>query len=128
MNGRSTDLLVFDTCVIIPALKDKSLVDLLDKFAASDRFISVITRIELLSFHSLTDEETCLINLFFDSVTVVPLNNDVEEKAIEFRRLTKHKTPDAIIAATSIVLNAVLFTRDSRLLGQNFPGLETLRL
>jgi predicted nucleic acid-binding protein len=47
--------------------------------------------------------------------TIIPLNDDVERKAIAIRRETGLKLPDAIIAASSISVKAVLITRDQRL-------------
>jgi hypothetical protein len=46
--------------------------------------------------------------------------------SIEFRRGTNKNLPDSIIAATSIVANAVLITRDKEPLKLNFSGLHTM--
>jgi len=50
---------------------------------------------------------------------------DIEKKAIELRRSTKLKLPDSIVAATSIVLDAILLTDDEHLLSLSLPGLKT---
>ena len=66
------------------------------------------------------------INLVFDTCAVVKLLNRQDEaiiqKAIEIRRATSAKLPDSIIAATSIILNAVLLTDDQHLLNLELPG------
>jgi predicted nucleic acid-binding protein len=126
MNGRTTGKLVFDSCAVIPALQNKSILTLLDRYAEWDRFISVITRIELLSYHLLSEEEAELISRFLDNVTVIPLTAEVEHGAIAFRRVTNRKTPDSIIAATALVLDADLVTADPHLTKLAFPGLRLL--
>jgi predicted nucleic acid-binding protein len=55
------------------------------------------------------------------------LRQEIKEKTIEFRRVTKCKLPDSIIAATAIVLDAILATNDAVLLKKQFPGLCTIR-
>jgi hypothetical protein len=47
---------------------------------------------------------------------------------IEFRRRTNKKLPDSIIAATSIVSNATLITRDKELFKLHFPGLRSMQI
>jgi predicted nucleic acid-binding protein len=85
--------------------------------------ISVITELELLSFSKLTPSAESVILRFLSDLTVVPLTDAIKQKTIEFRRATKRKLPDSIIAATAIVLGATLITRDEDLLKANFPGL-----
>jgi predicted nucleic acid-binding protein len=62
---------------------------------------------------------------FLEDLTVIPLNEIIEKKAIEIRRATSVKLPDSIVAATSIILNAVLLTDDKHLLDLSWPGLRT---
>jgi predicted nucleic acid-binding protein len=48
-----------------------------------------------------------------------------KEKTIALRRTTKLKLPDCIVAATAIVLDAVLLTDDDHLLVLSWQGLRT---
>jgi len=63
-----------------------------------------------------SDEEEKLHNFIEDKILVVDLTNEIKNEIILLRRSTKLKLPDSIIAATSIILNAVLFTNDDHLL------------
>jgi predicted nucleic acid-binding protein len=73
--------------------------------------ISVITYIEI--FTKVPKEEIERIKAFIkDNFDIIPITNDIVEKAIEVRRSTKLKAPDAIILATAIVNKALLVTRD----------------
>ena len=121
MNGK----LLLDTNVIIEFFKGQPSIVALIREAEEALCVSVITRMELLSFHSITTEEEKYIRDFLDAVAVVPLNADVEDTAILLRRATRHKIPDAVVAASAIVSKAVLVTYDRELAGTEFPGLAT---
>jgi len=121
MNGR----LLLDTNVILDFLKGLPSAVALLRTTEKELCASVITRIELLSFHSITPEEEKHIGVFLDAAYIVPLNADVEETAIQFRRATRRKVPDAIVAASAIVSKSVLVTYDQGLANTAFPGLVT---
>jgi predicted nucleic acid-binding protein len=92
----------------------------------TERIISVITEIEILSFPRLTDEQETWIKVFLEEMEIVPLTEEIKRKTIEFRRRANTKLPDSIIVATSIVSNATLITRDKKLLNVLFPGLHAM--
>jgi predicted nucleic acid-binding protein len=73
--------------------------------------ISIMTQIEVLGFNNPTEIDVFL-NEFIDVCSVIPLNDDIVKSTIEIRKKNKIKTPDAIIAATAIVLNYQLITRN----------------
>ena len=116
--------LLLDTNAILGIFKGRpSFAVLLE--TAEKVCVSVITRMELLSFHGVTPEHEKQIRDFLDAVSLVPLNANVEETAIKLRRATRRKLPDAIVAASAIVAKAVLVTYDRELANIDFPGLET---
>jgi predicted nucleic acid-binding protein len=130
MNGTENGV-VFDTNIIISALKIKDGLSALDRrFSDSERYISVITRTELYGFPELKEDEQNRISDFLGSFTVVPYDTDIENETIKIRRFgtPRPKLPDAIIAATAIVLGAVLITNDGILLKLDWSGLETLSI
>jgi len=122
MNGTN---LVFDTCAVIKLLeKQYDLSSIGINVEESQFFTSVIVRMELLSKRQQQEEEERKILDFLNNLTVVPLNETIEKKAIEIRRATSLKLPDSIVAATSIILNALLITDDHHLLNLSWPGLR----
>jgi predicted nucleic acid-binding protein len=128
MNGIKPRI-VFDSCIMIRRLKEKrALSELRGLFVEHDRFISVITRIELLSYHGITAAEETEIRAFLEDVTAVPLFEEIEQTVIAFRRAQQRKTPDSIIAATALALDATLITIDPHLLNASWPGLHTADL
>jgi predicted nucleic acid-binding protein len=50
---------------------------------------------------------------------------EIEQAAIAFRRKTNCKLPDSIIAATAILMEAILLTHDTDLLNCVYDGLKT---
>jgi len=78
---------------------------------------------ELLSFRGITPEDEKQIRDFLNAVAIIPLNTDVEDTAIRLRRSTRLKMPDAIVAASAIVSQAMLVTYDRELANTIFPGL-----
>lgn len=64
--------------------------------------VSQITRMELLGYPQLTDEEDGAIRGFLAMCQVRLLDEQIEERAIRLRRSGTFKLPDAIIAATAL--------------------------
>lgn len=121
MNGK----FLLDTNVVIDFLNGRAgLEGLGDRLAAAERFTSVITRMELLSFGRLTADAEKLVTDFLANLTVISLDDKIEHAAIALRRATRLKLPGAIVAATAWAGGLVLLTSDQQMLNLNWPGLE----
>ncbi len=83
--------------------------------------ISVITDIEVLGHHSITEIE----EMFMSLATVYDLDSDIRVRTIELRKQHKIKLPDAIIAATALSHSFVLITQNERDFN-NIVGLEVI--
>jgi predicted nucleic acid-binding protein len=118
---------LLDTNVVIDFLAgDEAVVTYLRSAipTGSNLSISQITRIELLAVSDLGKEEEHRIRSFLRQIQVLPLTEDVEERAILIRRHNKLKIPDAIIVATAVTFGCVLVTRDRRLLNADVDDLD----
>ena len=73
--------------------------------------ISIISKIEILSFNTSPHYYKILTN-FVEELTIIYLSDELVDKCIELRKNHKTKLPDAIIAATSIVHNLDIITRN----------------
>jgi predicted nucleic acid-binding protein len=114
---------VLDTNAAIDFLDTNKSTNLFwDSIDEADQFVSVITRIELLAYSEFTPEEEQRTLGFLNDVVVVALGPQVEEEAILIRRQKKLKLPDAVIAATAIVLDAICVSSDPHLLNLSWPG------
>lgn len=81
--------------------------------AADDKIaVSQISRMELLGFPRLTNEEDSAIRTFLATCRVRMLDERVEAQAIQLRRSGAFKLPDAIVAATAISGGLRLLTLD----------------
>lgn len=117
--------LLLDTNSIIALLNENAeVIDAID--TADDIFISIINELEFKSFSNLSLNDMKLFDAFVAGVTVLDLqasNITLKSKIIEIRNIYKLKLPDAIIAASAIVNNAVLVTADN-----GFKKVEELQL
>jgi len=78
-----------------------------------DIAVSELTRLEVLGFHRITEEEIIYFNAVFSLVTILPITNEIINKAIELRQLQNIKSADAVIAATSLLYCDELITRNT---------------
>ena len=60
-----------------------------------DTYLSLINRIELLGFNG-PKNEMAVLESFVSSVKVLPITDDIADKAIELRKIKKIKLPDAL--------------------------------
>jgi predicted nucleic acid-binding protein len=90
----------------------------------TDFVISVAVEIEVLTYHE-TPEKMPLIEEFIQLATILPLDKEVTQKAIELRRnYRKMKLGDAIIGATAVVHNRTLITNNTK----DFANIKGLKL
>ena len=86
--------------------------------------ISIITNIELFATKNISSREYALLEKFVAISTVHPVNADLVKATIEIRQSNKLKLPDAIIAATAIVFDLCLLSRNT----SDFKSIERLSL
>lgn len=116
---------LLDTNVVIGLLKGHAPAVALAEAAKLrlDRAaVSQITRMELLGFPSLTEEEEHEIRAFLSCCRICLLDEHIEAEAIRLRRHGGLKLPDAIIAASALINGYRLLTLDGGLL----DGLQKL--
>ncbi len=111
VNGMN-DFLI-DTNIIIYYLNGEEIVVRWINQYREHLFLSVISKIEVLSFPYNQEEEE-VVSQFLDQFILLNLNENIVNQTIQIRRSHRRKTPDAIIAATAITENLVLCTRNIR--------------
>lgn len=74
--------------------------------------ISVITEIELLCWNGSLENDIEVLKSFIGETIVIPLEQDVKLRTIEIRKKYKLKMPDSIIAASALVHDLTLLTRN----------------
>lgn len=83
--------------------------------------ISIITKIELLSFNASTEHYQILLD-FVNESQVFDLSEEIVSSCIGIRKAFKTKLPDAIIAATAIENKLELISRN----GADFKNVPTV--
>jgi len=73
----------------------------------------VITEIELLCWKDGSEKDMDTLKNFINEINVVDLEKEIKLKTVEIRKAHRIKLPDAIIAATAIVKNCSLITRNT---------------
>lgn len=86
--------------------------------------ISVITEIELLCWRTDVQKNLNAISSFLGDMFIVELNGQMKLKTVEIRKYNKIKLPDAIIAATALVYDYTLISRNT----SDFKSIGGLKL
>lgn len=89
---------------------NKDAATFLKKALQQKKRLSIISKIELLCW----DEDTQLTEEFINESIIYSMTDEVIKKTIEIRRRYKTKLPDAVIAASAIVFNCMLITRNEK--------------
>lgn len=113
---------VFDTNILIDYLigRDQAQKEL-DRY--SRRAISIVTWMEL-QIGSRSEAEADVIDLFLREFRVIDITRPLARRAIEIRRRTRVRLPDAIIWATAQMDSAVLVTRNTKDFPKDDPGIR----
>ena len=105
---------LIDTNAVIDYLGKKlpiSGMNFMNKVVDDYPNVSVISKIEVLGFNMLAEYHILCTN-FINDTTVLDLTTDVVNASITIRKANKTKLADSIIAATALVYDLVLITRN----------------
>ncbi|QJD30608.1 type II toxin-antitoxin system VapC family toxin [Methylococcus geothermalis] len=116
---------LLDTNVLIYHMNNQGGDRFVDRFRSTLQAgagISVITRIEVLAWRGHTDETAFQATALLGLCREFGLSESVIQHCIGLRRAFNVKLPDAIIAATAVLSNLPLMTRNTGDF-QRIPGL-----
>lgn len=120
--GRPHADAVFDTNILIDYLIGREEAQQeIDRYPR--RAISIITWMEL-QIGSKTDGEADVIDMFLREFRVIDITRQVARRAIDIRRRTRIRLPDAVIWATAQLESAVLVTRNTKDFPADDPGVR----
>jgi predicted nucleic acid-binding protein len=86
--------------------------------------VSAVTYMEALGWHQATTAQISVLQKFFSHATILPINRQVMETTVQIRQQKKTGLGDAIIAATAIVHNLILVTRNI----EDFKSIDVLNV
>ena len=86
--------------------------------------VSVISKVEVLGYHQLSDENRLKLERIFQFLPILPLSNLIIERAISLRQTKKMSLGDALIAGTAIVHELVVVTANVK----DFDWIDSLEV
>ena len=106
--------ILLDSNIVIYLSQKKLTVN--DVFEYNKKYsISIITYMEILSYNFPTKEEESFIRKILSLFEIIDISKDIANKVIELKKTRKIKLPDAIIVATALKYNYILYTNDKQL-------------
>jgi predicted nucleic acid-binding protein len=113
---------LIDTNVVIDALDGTMPHNVRQKVNLIAPVVSAVTYMEALGGYQVTAAQIRIIHFFLEQATILPINQPVIEATVKLRQQKKIGLGDAIIAATAIVHNRVLVTRND----SDFKSIDNL--
>jgi predicted nucleic acid-binding protein len=86
--------------------------------------VSVISYIEVLGYHKLTEDDRQFLEQFFQTAERLPLSETVVQWAIKLRQRRKMSLGDSIVAGMAIACERTLVTRNT----DDFRWIEEIKL
>lgn len=115
--------MLIDSNIIIYAMHpDKEIVrKLIEK---NSPFVSVVSYVEVLGYHKLSEIEKEYLEVFFKNAKMLPISQSVLDYAVKLRQIRKMTLGDALIAGTALTHDIKLVTRNIT----DFQWIENLEL
>lgn len=86
--------------------------------------ISAITEIELLCWKTADEKDLVVLHNFINDAWVFELEQLIKLKTAELRKAYRIKLPDAVIAATALIYDLTLLSRNL----SDFGGIDGLKV
>jgi predicted nucleic acid-binding protein len=110
--------LIWDTNIAIYYLQsnlDDKVRDFIKSSVSSQKpILSIISEIEVLCWRTANDKEILILKDFLKDCQIINIDDSIKYKAADIRKHSNIKLPDAIIAATALVNNLRLLTRNEK--------------
>ena len=90
--------------------------------AARAPAVSMISVVEVLGYHKLSDADRLHFEAFFAAAKILPVSDAVVERAVSLRQARKMSLGDALVAATALVFGQDLLTHNVK----DFAGVPGL--
>ena len=104
---------LIDTNVIIDNFANKLTNNGKELLYSIDPIISVVTKIEILGWFNATEQQLQPLRDFMKIVKKLPINKAVINETIIIRQQKRISLGDAIIAATALVHNLAIISRNT---------------
>ena len=103
--------MLLDSNIIIYAAQAEN--EFLREFIAENSpFVSALSYLEVLGYHQINDEDKTYFEEFFNASQILPVSQAVIEQGVKLKQIKKMSLGDAIIAATGLVYDLTVVTRN----------------
>jgi predicted nucleic acid-binding protein len=103
--------MLLDSNIIIYAAQPEN--EFLREFIAKNSpYVSVLSYLEVLGYHQLTDEDKTYFEEFFNASQILPISQAVIDQAVRLKQIRRMSLGDAIIAGTAKVYDLTVVTRN----------------
>lgn len=86
--------------------------------------VSVISYIEVLGYHRLSDDDRKFLEQFFQAAQMLPLSDGIVQWAVKLRQRRKMTLGDAIVAGTALAHEHTLVTHNT----EDFRWIDEIKL
>lgn len=105
--------MILDSNILIYAIQPnyEYLIDWILKELPS---VSVVSQIEVLGYHKLSQQQKKQFEVLFNNLTILSINTAISNRAIALKQQQKMSLGDSLIAATALEYNLPLITRNTQ--------------
>jgi toxin FitB len=105
--------MLLDSNIIIYAAQPEQVAirQLIQETAPS---VSIISYVEVLGYHRLTDEVQQFLTEFFSASKILSLTDEIALQAVHLRQQKRMSLGDSLIASTALIHNLTLVTHNCR--------------
>ncbi|MBD1842886.1 type II toxin-antitoxin system VapC family toxin [Cyanobacteria bacterium FACHB-63] len=115
--------MLLDSNIIIYAIQPKN-TQLRQFIADNTPAVSALSYVEVLGYHRLTEADRIDLEEFFRIAPMLPITQPILEQAVALRQVRRMSLGDSIIAATALVHDLTLVTRNTG----DFQWIQQIRL
>lgn len=104
-------MILIDSNILIYS-GDEQFKSLRQLFKQSGSVVSIITRLEVLGYYRITQEQVNYFESIFKLIGTIQIDDDLVNQAISYRQKKSMSVGDSIIAATAKIYQCDLYTNN----------------
>lgn len=104
-------MILIDSNILIYSASDeyRHLRDLIKEPVSA---VSIISKLEVLGYHSITDKQKIYFTAIFEAIDILPITEELINQAVDYRQQKSMSVADSIIAATARLYQCDLYTNN----------------